>query len=101
MIGPQVRRLRTVSRWSQSDLAAACQRNGWDVGRDIIARIEAGLRQVTDHEIVILARIIGVTVSELVGENALPAKNEALAALLLGRRALRTESVVSTLMPPS
>ena len=50
---------------SQPALAAKCQRLGWDVGRDIIARIEARIRLVTDTELVFLARSLGVPLLSL------------------------------------
>lgn len=56
IVGPQVRRIRTELGLSQPELAARCQRLGWDVGRDIIARIEAQIRLVSDTELVFLAR---------------------------------------------
>jgi len=44
--GPQVSRLRVNLGWSQPQLAAKCQIAGWDVSRDIIARIELKKRWV-------------------------------------------------------
>jgi len=38
---------------------------GWDVGRDIIARIETRVRLVTDAEILFLAKALRVSVVEL------------------------------------
>jgi transcriptional regulator with XRE-family HTH domain len=60
LVGAQIRRLRTEQELSQPALAAKCQRLGWDAGRDIIARIEANIRLVTDSELVFLARALGV-----------------------------------------
>src|SRR5206468_2856444 len=65
IVGPRVRRLRNARGWSQPELAARCQRIGWDVGRDIIARIESQVRLVTDSEILLLARALGTSVLEL------------------------------------
>src|SRR5206468_11055427 len=65
IIGPKVRRLRNARGWSQPQLAARCQRIGWDVGRDIIARIESQVRLVTDSEILLLARALGTSLLEL------------------------------------
>lgn len=65
VVGTQVRRLRNARGWSQPDLAARCQRMGWDVGRDIIARIESRVRLVTDSEILYLAKALGSSVVEL------------------------------------
>ena len=59
IVGPYVRRLRTDRGWSQPDFAAECQRNGWDVDRDTIAKIEGRSRKVSDYEVAILARIFG------------------------------------------
>ena len=38
---------------------------GWDVGRDIIARIEAQVRLVTDSELIYLARALGASLEAL------------------------------------
>lgn len=65
LVGPQVRRLRNRKRWSQPQLAARCQRLGWDIGRDIIARIESRVRLVTDSEILLLARALEASVVDL------------------------------------
>lgn len=100
-VGPQVRRLRSVNQWSQSDLAAACQLHGWDAGRDIVARIESSLRQITDHELIVLAYVLGTTVAELIGETPLPASSEELHAQLAARRALRAGKALPDLLPPN
>lgn len=63
--GPQVIRLRTARDWSQEQLAARCQLAGWDVSRDIIARIEAGIRAVTDRDLAHLARVFDVPLRDL------------------------------------
>ena len=65
IVGPQVRRLRNAQGWSQPELAARCQRIGWDIGRDIIARIESRVRLVTDSEILFLAKALRASVAEL------------------------------------
>jgi transcriptional regulator with XRE-family HTH domain len=65
IVGPRVRRLRNARGWSQPELAARCQRMGWDVGRDIIARIESQVRLVTDSEILFLAKALGASVVDL------------------------------------
>jgi len=65
LVGPQIRRIRCEQGLSQPALAAKCQRLGWDVGRDIIARIEAGIRLVTDSELVFLAGALGAPLVSL------------------------------------
>jgi transcriptional regulator with XRE-family HTH domain len=59
IVGPQVRWLRNASGMSQTELAAACQRCGWDVARDTISKIEGGRRWVGDSELLELARALG------------------------------------------
>jgi predicted transcriptional regulator len=64
--GPKVRRIRVNLGLSQPELAAKCQRAGWDVSRDIIARIEGQTRWVADFELVKLAKILGKDIKELI-----------------------------------
>ena len=42
-----------------------CQLIGWDVSRDIIARIEGRVRWVGDFELVALAKALDVGITEL------------------------------------
>ncbi len=66
-IGPHLRRIRNEREWSQEDLAGRCQREGWDIDRVIIAKIESGLRAVSDLELLKLAEVAGVKPDELLG----------------------------------
>jgi len=52
---------------SQAQLAAKFQVAGWDLSRDIIARIELQTRCVTDVELIELARILKVPTDALLG----------------------------------
>ncbi len=63
--GPQVGRIRNQLGWSQPQLALKCQLFGWDVSRDIIARIEGQVRCVEDTELATLARVMDVRLEEL------------------------------------
>ncbi len=65
IVGPQVRRLRDAAGLSQSALAGVCQRRGWDVGRDAIAKIEGGTRWVGDMELLELAKALSCSLAEL------------------------------------
>jgi transcriptional regulator with XRE-family HTH domain len=65
IVGPQVRRLRSAAGLSQPALAAKCQRTGWDIERDTIAKIEGQTRWVSDAELVMLARCFAVTIEAL------------------------------------
>jgi transcriptional regulator with XRE-family HTH domain len=66
--GPQIARLRNQLGWSQTDLAAKCQLIGWDVSRDIIARIEGQVRWVGDFELSLLARALQAPILELMSD---------------------------------
>ena len=65
LIGKQVSEARNNLGLSQAALAAKCQRMGWDLSRDVLARIESGVRGITDKEIAIFSDVLGVTVQEL------------------------------------
>ena len=64
-VGPEVRRLRIKAGLSQPAFAAKCQRAGWDISRDIVARIEGGSRCVEDRELVMLAKSLGCALAQL------------------------------------
>ena len=63
--GKQVSRLRNQLGLSQDQLSAKCQRVGLDISRGTLAKIEAGIRCVSDGEALLLAQALGVGVSEL------------------------------------
>jgi len=65
LVGPQVRRLRCDAKLSQPALAGICQRLGWDIGRDAVAKIEGRSRWVADSELVFLARALKCPLIEL------------------------------------
>jgi transcriptional regulator with XRE-family HTH domain len=58
--GDRIHQARTAQRLSQDALAAKLQVAGLGIGREAISRIETGLRFVTDYELVIFARVLGV-----------------------------------------
>jgi transcriptional regulator with XRE-family HTH domain len=62
--GRELIRIRSEAELSQEELAADCQRAGWDVSRMIIANIELGRRVLTDLELSILARVLDVPLEE-------------------------------------
>ena len=65
VIGPQLRRLRYERGLSQPELAASCQRKGYDISRDTVANIEGQRRWVADFELLLLARVLSVPVDAL------------------------------------
>ena len=63
--GKQVSRLRNQLDLSQDQLSAKCQRVGLDISRGTLAKIEAGVRCVSDQEALLLSQALGVSVSDL------------------------------------
>lgn len=80
LVGPQVRKLRYGAGLSQPELAAKCQRLGWDIARDAIAKIEAQTRWVSDAELILLANVLGVEITVL-----FPARANRLAVGMLSQ----------------
>ena len=72
LIGPVVRKIRYQRGMTQAVLTARCNRVGWDVGENSIAKIEAQIRCVTDKEIVFLAKALGVKIQDFFPESNWP-----------------------------
>ena len=66
--GDRIREARTRQRMTQQELAARMQIEGVTLERDSISRVEIGTRFVTDYEVVIFAKVLGVSVMWLLGE---------------------------------
>lgn len=65
--GDRLREDRVVRRLRQEDLAAKIQIEGVNMERDSISRIEIGTRFVSDFELKIFAKVLGVSVNWLLG----------------------------------
>ena len=65
VIGPACAKLRKRAGLTQAQLAAQCSVSGFHLSRQSLARIECQHREVTDYELMILARILKVTLLEL------------------------------------
>ena len=66
IVGPVVRELREKQDLTQAALVAKLNLAGWDVSRDIVARIEGQIRWVADFEVVKLAEGLGLNASDLI-----------------------------------
>lgn len=66
IMGLEIRRLREKKGWSQSDFARKLQLSGWDVERTVLTKIELRRRCLTDYELLLLAKTLGVTLNDLV-----------------------------------
>lgn len=71
IVGERVKlaRIRYRPKMTQYDLAAKLDLEDWGIGRSGIAKIEIGIRQVTDIEVTKLAKALNVSPSWLLGES--------------------------------
>lgn len=65
--GDRIREARLKRRLTQEDLAAKLQIEGVIMERDSVSRMEIGTRFVTDYELMVLSKVLGVSLQWLVG----------------------------------
>lgn len=65
LCGGRIRRARRAQTWSQQQLAACVSGHGVVLDQGAISRIESGGRNVSDYELVALARCLSVSISYL------------------------------------
>ena len=66
--GDRIHQARTAMRLSQADLAARMQVNGVTIERETISKIETGDRFITDYELMVFAKVLGVSLEWLTGQ---------------------------------
>ena len=66
--GDRIHQARTTMRLSQADLAARMQVKGVGIEREAVSKIETGDRFVTDYELMVFAKVLGVSVEWLIGK---------------------------------
>ncbi len=69
LCGDRVKEARARRKITQEDLAARLQIEGVTMERDSVSRIEIGTRFVTDYELVVLSRVLGVSMEWLAGQD--------------------------------
>lgn len=65
--GDRIREARIKRRLTQEELAAKLQIEGVIMERDSVSRMEIGTRFVTDYELMVLSKVLGVSMQWLVG----------------------------------
>lgn len=68
--GPHIKAMRETMGLSQEQLAAKIQLEGLNITQKAISRIETGERLVADYELLFFAKILNVTTSWLLEEQA-------------------------------
>ena len=66
--GRKIATKRKEFGYSQRELADILQLNGLDIDKNAIQRIEAGLRFVTDIELIYFSKVLHMTFDELLTE---------------------------------
>ena len=65
LVGPQVRKWRDNRGWSQETMASKLQLLGWSISRHSLAKLELGLRRVSDCELYFLAKVLRIDLRDL------------------------------------
>ena len=65
VVGPQVQKYRNRKGWTQALLAQKLQLQGWSISIGSLGKLEAQLRRVPDCELMFLAKVLGISISEL------------------------------------
>ena len=65
--GAKVREQRKKRNLSQSELATQMQLEGVIIERDSVSRIESGTRFVPDYKLMVIAKVLHVSVDQLLG----------------------------------
>lgn len=66
LTGYNIKRIRTQQRVSQTELAQMLRDEGISIERDSISRMEAGRRVVLDYELITIAKVLKVSIQELI-----------------------------------
>ena len=67
--GREIHRFRLMRNLTQEGLAASLQIQGFDISRTTLAKIEAGIRCVSDVEIVVFAKVLGCAPNDLLSRD--------------------------------
>ena len=65
LCGQRIKEARARRNITQAELAARLQIAGVTMERDSVSRIEIGTRFVTDYELTVLAKVLGVSIEWL------------------------------------
>jgi transcriptional regulator with XRE-family HTH domain len=68
--GPQIQRWRQKRGMTQPMLVAKLNLLGWGISRETLAKVELRIRWVADAELVCFAKAFGVSLEEMLPDNA-------------------------------
>ena len=67
IVGAKIVHLRKERKIKQRDLLAQLQVEGMEINTTSLSRLEGQYRHVFDYEVVIMARVLKITIDELLG----------------------------------
>ncbi|GLR75271.1 helix-turn-helix domain-containing protein [Aliivibrio sifiae] len=65
VVGKQIRAIRKEKKLTQEQLTTRCNLEGFDISRGTLAKIESGVRQVIDIEIVLISKALNINIYRL------------------------------------
>jgi len=65
VVGVKIRQLRDSKKMSQEKLSVLCSRAGYELPRSTLAKIESGIRAISDVEVFVIANALKVRIPEL------------------------------------
>ena len=69
VVGLKIRQLRDSKEMSQQRLSVLCSVAGYEINRSTLAKIESQIRAISDVELFVIAKAIGVRIEILDPEN--------------------------------
>lgn len=69
IVGKNIERIRKEQGMKQKELLAKLQINGIDMNASGLSKLEGQIRLVTDYELAAIARILNVSIEELIEKN--------------------------------
>lgn len=63
--GQHIRNLRSARKWTQEQMVAKIQLDGYELSRSSLAKIESGTRHIYLDDLLVLQRVLNVSFDEL------------------------------------
>ena len=63
--GQHIRNLRSARKWTQEQMVAKIQLDGYELSRSSLAKIESGTRHIYLDDLLVLQKVLNVSFDEL------------------------------------
>ncbi len=64
-VGAQIRKMRSAREMTQEQFVARCHLAGCGITRGTLAKVEAQIRGISDVELFVISKVLGVRIEEL------------------------------------